>query len=137
MATPDNGGPDRRELRNFGLSLGVVCLLWAAVLAWRDHDAAVPWLIGAAPLLALAAFAFPGALRPVHRVWMPAARGLARGITWLLLTIVFYLVFTPYGVIARATGKDPLHRKVKAGTTSYWTRRDDGPFDPKQTTKQY
>ncbi len=137
MAISDDRGPDRRELRNFGLSLGVVCLLWAAVLAWRGHAAPIPWLLGAAPVLALAAFFAPAALRPIHRVWMPAARGLARAITWLLLTIVFYLVFTPYGMIMRATGRDSLSRKVKPGTTSYWVRRDDGPFDPKRTTKQY
>ena len=62
---------DRKELRNFGISLAVVCLLWAAILWWRGHTGAIPWLLGASPVLILLALVAPVALWPLHKVWMP------------------------------------------------------------------
>jgi hypothetical protein len=129
--------PDRKELRTFGLSLGVVCLIWAGILWWRGHRAPLPWLLGAAPVLVLLALAAPAVLGPVHRVWMPVAKGIARALTWLLLTLTFYLVFTPYGIVLRMLGKDPLDRGFEKGRASYWHRRSDGPFDPERLGKQY
>ena len=129
--------PDRKELRTFGISLGVVSLIWAAVMAWRGKAGAVPWLVGAAPVLFALAWLAPAALRPVHLVWMPVARGIARAMTWLMLTTVFYLVFTPYGVILRLLRKDALDRRIDRGRSSYWITRRDGPFDPSRLDRQY
>ncbi|GJM45513.1 MAG: hypothetical protein DHS20C21_23550 [Gemmatimonadota bacterium] len=135
--TTTSSGIDRRELRNFGLSLGVVCLIWAGVLYWRDHLGAVKWLLAASPVLMALGLLAPIALYPLHRVWMPVAKGIARLLTWLLLTLAFYLVFTPYGVIARLLGKDLLDRKLDPQRPSYWIPRNDGPFDPDRMKKQY
>jgi hypothetical protein len=129
--------PDRRELRNFGLSLAAVSLVWAAVLWWRGAARAVPWLIAAAPVLALAALAVPQALRPVHFVWMPVAHAIARVFTWVLLTSVFYVAFTPYALVMRILGRDPLERRIDRTRASYWTARTPGPPDPARWTKQY
>jgi hypothetical protein len=115
----------------------VVCLLWAAVFAWRGKSAPLPWLLGASPLLMLAAWKAPQLLSPIHRVWMPVAHAIARGMTWLLLTLVFVLVFTPYGFVMRLFGKDSLERKIDRGRASYWITRSGGPPDPASLEKQY
>ena len=128
---------DRKELRMFGISLSVVCLLWSGILWWRGHTAPVRWLLLAAPVLLALALAAPAALGPLHRVWMPVARAIARAITWLLLTLVFYLAFTPYGVILRAMGRNPLALAWEPNRPTYWIRRENGPFDPDRTLKQY
>ena len=61
----------------------------------------------------------------------------ARVLTWLLLTLAFYLVFTPFGLVMRILGKDPLHRRFQPDAATYWETRDDGPFDPDRLEKQY
>ena len=129
--------PDRKELRQFGIALGVVCLLWSALLWWRGHPGPIPWLLGASPVLILLGLIWPAALYPLHRVWMPFAKGLARVLTWILLAAVFWLVFTPYGIVMRALGKDPLERRIDRQRASYWIRRDDGPFDATGLDRQY
>ncbi|HMB70021.1 MAG TPA: SxtJ family membrane protein [bacterium] len=128
---------DKKELRNFGLSLGVVCLLWAGILWWKGATAPIPWLLGAAPVLALLALVAPVALWPIHKVWMPVAHAIAKVLTWLMLTLAFYLVFTPYGVIMRLLGRDPLQRRIDRGASTYWTRRENPAFDPDRLRKQY
>ncbi len=129
--------PNRRDLRTFGLSLGGACLVWAGFLWWRGAPEAARWLAGIGPALALIGLTVPGVLRPLHAVWMPAAKGLARVLTWLLLTLAYYFVFTPYGMIMRLLGRDPLERRIDRSRPSYWIRREDGPFDPDRTRKQY
>ena len=129
--------PDRRELRTFGLSLAVVALLWVAVLAWRGHPGAAPWLIGASAVLGLLAWLAPGGLRPIHYVWMPVARGIAWGLTWVLLTAVFLIVFLPVGALRRAAGKDPLLRGRLAPGQSGWIARPPGESDRARAAKQY
>jgi hypothetical protein len=128
---------DAKELRTFGLSLGVVCLLWAGVFWWRGKTGAIPYFLVASPLLILTALTVPMALRPIHAVWMPLAKKLAQLVTWIVLSAVFYVVFTPYGLVMRLMGKDPLDRRFEPGRASYWIRRSDGPFDPERTLKQY
>ena len=95
------------------------------------------WLLGTAAALAALAGAAPAALRPLHAVWIPVGRGIARALTWLLLTIVFVVVVTPYGLVARILRKDPLEREIDRSRSSYWHHRTDGPFDRERMKKQY
>jgi hypothetical protein len=127
----------RKDLRTFGLTLGGACLVWAGILYWRGKDTAALWLVCIGPALALLALAAPQALRPLHRIWIPAARALAHAITWVFLTLAFYLVITPYALVMKLLGKDPLERRYEPGRTSYWIQRDRAPFDPKSLSRQY
>jgi hypothetical protein len=68
---------------------------------------------------------------------MPVARAIARAMTWLLLTLAFYLVFAPFGIVMRMLGKDPLHRRFEPEAATYWEARNDGPFDADRLTRQY
>lgn len=137
MSEKKHAPPTLKELRTFGLSLGGACLVWAGILWWRGKPGASLWLVGIAPVLALLALTVPAALRPIQRVWMPVARGIAHAITWLFLTIAYYLVITPYGLLMRMTGNDPLERKYEPERASYWIQREKKPFDPKNLTRQY
>ena len=129
-------GIDRKELRTFGLSLSVVCLIWVLILWWRGHTGAIPYLLGASPVLAILALVAPITLWPIHKVWMPLAHALAKALTWLILSMAFYLVFTPFGVIMKLIGRDPLERKLDRNASTYWHARDDE-YDPERLTKQY
>jgi hypothetical protein len=135
--TAHGGPPDCKELRTFGLTLAAVCVLWAVILYFRGHPGGVRWFLGIAPVLVLLALAAPRGLRPLHFVWMPLARGIARVLTWLILALAFYLVFTPYSLVLKLIGKDPLERRFEPQQDSYWTRREPKPFDPQGMKRQF
>lgn len=72
--------------------------------------------------------AIPAVLKPIYSVWMALAVVLGFIMTRVILTIVFYLVVTPIGLIMRAVGRDPLDRKLDSNASSYWlekTYRDE------------
>ncbi|TRZ95027.1 hypothetical protein D4R78_04875 [bacterium] len=64
-------------------------------------------------------------LKPVYIIWMKLAFGLAWINTRLILFIMFYLVFTPIGLIMRIFRIDLLDRKIDKYKDSYWVKIED------------
>lgn len=114
-------GPDRRELRRFGLLMAGAFGALGAFLLWRGHSPG-PYLLAVAALFGLAGLAAPGALGPVHRAWMAFAERLAVVTNTLLLTLVFVLVITPTALILRLARRDRLG--LRHGATTYWKEPD-------------
>jgi hypothetical protein len=113
----------RRDLRRFGLLVGGVFALLAAWFFYRERAYWSWMLVPALPLLLMGAV-YPAALRFVYLAWMSLALVLGFVVSTILLTIFFYLVITPMGLLARAVGKDFLSLKLNSSQESYWIVRD-------------
>jgi hypothetical protein len=110
------------DLRKFGLLVGgVFCLLtlWGA---WRGKPLAFYFLIPAVPLIVLG-LAWPRSLREIYIAWMTIGLVLGLIVSTSVLTVCFYLVVTPVGLIARLCGKDFLNRRLDRSAPSYWLAR--------------
>jgi hypothetical protein len=112
-----------RDLRKFGLMVGGV-FLGLGLLFYLRHKPWWPWFIWpGVPLVILGALA-PRALKWVNVAWMTLAMVLGAIVSTILLTLLFYFVVTPIGLVARLTGKDFLSLKMEPGASSYWILRD-------------
>ncbi|HYE33112.1 MAG TPA: SxtJ family membrane protein [Methylomirabilota bacterium] len=112
----------KRELRNFGLLVGGI---FAALGAWFLYRGKVvgPWFLGVgAPLMLLGLIA-PQALRRVYLAWMAMALVMGFVVSTVLLTLFYFVVITPIGLIARLAGKDFMTRRLDKSAPSYWTER--------------
>jgi len=111
---------DARGLRQFALTTGgIVAVLFGLLLPWL-FDAGLPywpWILAA--ILAVWGLAAPKSLRPAYLGWMRFGLAISRVTTPLILSLVFFLVFTPAGLIMRLTGHDPMQRRLSADTASY------------------
>ncbi len=115
------------ELRKFGITIGIAFAILGAIFLWRGKPFWI-YLEGAAAVFVLTGLLLPGVLRPVERVWMKGAHVLGIIMTHVILSVTFYLVITPVGLIMRLFGRDPLHRRYDRNARSYWVRVDpDGP----------
>lgn len=111
---------DRRGLRKFALSTGAAfAALFGMFLPWLlDLSYPVwPWVIFA--ILALGGLLLPEALRPVHYWWMRLALLISKVTTPVVLGVVFFFVFMPFGLVAKILGKDPMRRKLNDNIDSY------------------
>jgi hypothetical protein len=122
-----NHNPSRRQLASFGLIWLVFFVALGAMLAARGGLRPAVWI-----LWIVAAAAVPGWMAPR---WM---RLLYLGMSYLSLPIgfvvshvivaaVWYLVFTPIGLLLRAVGYDPLARKFDPQAKTYWVPRGAEP----------
>jgi hypothetical protein len=112
-----------RDLRKFALLVGGV---FAAIGAWLllKHKPAGPWFVGPGALLMLLGLAVPKILKPVYLGWMAMALVLGLVVSTVILTLFFFLVMTPIGLMARLLGKDFLSLKLDRAASSYWLPRD-------------
>ena len=105
--------------RSFGLSVGGACLALAALWAWR-RTPTLPLifsLIGA--VLVILGLLAPTLLRVPNRLWWRLAHVLGWINSRILMTVIFFLILTPVGVIRRLGGADSLRLKT-AGRGSGW-----------------
>jgi len=117
----------KKELRNFGVIMAVALAIIASILLWKDRSA-WPYLYGIAGFFLVAGLAFPRLLAPIEWLWMKFARIMGIITTSIILSVAYYFVVTPIGIIMKIAGRDPLHRRFDRRAKSYWIPVDpDGP----------
>jgi len=117
----------RKELRQFGLLVGAVFTvigLWP--LVFRGESLRL-WAIGIGGLLIAFGGILPQLLRPIHKGWMWVGHILGWINTRILLSIVFYAMVTPIGLVFRLMGKDTMRRAFAESSTTYRVIRSPRP----------
>ncbi|MGD8862737.1 MAG: SxtJ family membrane protein [Myxococcales bacterium] len=129
-----NLSPDTRTLRQFGVvalagfgALSACAYFEALIFRFGLGEARVPIAVGLAGLGLLAAIL--GMVRPqANRVIYLGIALLAFPVGWvvsqLVLSLLFFAVIAPFGLVMRASGRDPMCRTWDASASSYWTARD-------------
>ncbi len=108
--------------RSFGLSVGAVVLAIAVWLTWRGSIQAAAGAAAVGLTLIGCGLLAPAALRIPNRIWWRIATVLGWVNTRLLLTVFFFLVMTPTGVVMRLFGRSPL-RTIRSDTN--WSGYDE------------
>ena len=122
--------------RSFGFAFGGLFAVVAIYRAWRGRpDAAIAFAIASAVIL-LIAFTAPRVLDAPNRVWMRFARALGWINSRILLSLLFFVVITPYGALQRLVGRDRLGRKWH-GAPPAWTPAPERLRDPKHYEHLY
>ncbi|HVF57357.1 MAG TPA: SxtJ family membrane protein [Pyrinomonadaceae bacterium] len=122
----ERAGKQRRledaQARKTALVVAFVLLLIAAWNFYRGRTTVFAVTGGAALALVVVGLFVPAAARRFHVLWMRIAVALGWVNSRILLSLMFYGVFTPYRIVSRLVGRDPLHRRGKR-KESYWTER--------------
>lgn len=126
-----------RSEREFGLVVGGV--LAALNLWWLyrgKFPSAIQVLLPLGLLLILLGLVYPRLLVWPSRAWMTLAEGLSFVTTRIILAFVFFGVITPIGLVKRAMGWDPLHRRAVPGD-SYWRSYSKRQRNPRHYEKMF
>ena len=129
-------GRSPRALRRFGLTIGSAALLLGLVLFWRHHRGASLLFASIGALLLIIAGVAPRLLRWIHGPWMILSIALGWIMTRVLLTLAFFLIVTPIGLLQHLFGKRPLEIAFETGAISYWQPRSYQPL-PADYEKQF
>ena len=116
-----------RELRKFGLVMTVPLAIIGGLLFWRERPAA-PYFIGLAAFFLVTGLAVPIVLLPIEKAWMALAKVLSIVVTYILLTVTFFVMITPLALLLKLIRKDLLSLKLTSNPESYWVKVDpEGP----------
>lgn len=110
------------DLRKFGLSVGGVLALLGFWFLYR-HKGYYAYFLYPGLALVVLGLAAPKTLKAIYIGWMTVALVLGLIVSTLLLSLFYYLVMTPVGLVARCFGKDFLARQLDRNASSYWLLR--------------
>lgn len=109
----------KEELRKFGLITACLFIIFFGFLIpwiWSISWSIWPWIV-AVTLFSLALIV-PASLRSVYIVWMRFAGILGWINTRIILMVIFYLIFLPFGLIMRIFN-DPMRRRFDRRRQTY------------------
>jgi hypothetical protein len=129
MATPKDSRwtPTRlAEVQRFSQGVGLVLVGISAVLSlytglWLQAGWTLrsPWSGGIGLLILVLGVVAPTTLDVPERLWMRMAHFLGYWNTRILLTLVYFLIVSPMGLIARLLGWDKLRLRRPDGESFY------------------
>jgi len=120
---------DPASARRDALLVALVLALLAAWNAYRHRLLLADALGGPALALCLVALISPSWAEGFNRGWIAFAAALGYVNSRVLLSLMYYLVVTPIGIVLRLAGHDALHRRAPQ-RESYWIPRET-PRQPK------
>jgi len=112
--------PDARELRRFAIAMLVGFFVLGVLSAWRAKAigtaSIVLWSAGA--ILAVATFVPKLGRIAYLAVYLPTSI-IGYVVSNVMLTVMFFLVITPLGIVMKLMGKDVLQQRRPDRTTQW------------------
>jgi hypothetical protein len=102
--------------------VGAAFAALGALLLWRGRERIAAVLLITGGLLFTAGLVIPTRLGPVERAWMGVAHAISKVTTPVFMTLTYFLVLVPVGLLRRAVARNPLRRDP--ASSSYWVRHE-------------
>jgi hypothetical protein len=112
------------EGRKFGLLVGGAFIVLGLLLWYRGHSTGAWIVVPLGTLLIAAGLIAPSRLGPVYRGWNALALAISKVTTPIFMGVIYFLVLTPTGLLARLLGHRPLSRI--RGEPTHWQNRPAG-----------
>ena len=75
--------------------------------------------------------------KKIYDYWMLFAKALGWVNTRILLSLMYFVIFTPFRIISIIIGKDFLDRKIEKDRESYWQKREVKIFKKELYRRQF
>lgn len=129
----------KKKLLVFGYGLGGIALLLAVGSVIKHHSlhlVGAVYLICSLVFIATTSFSWQ-ALKPAYHLWMKVAQAIGAVVTTVILTVVFFLIFTPMAIVLRSMKKDHLQRWWEKEANSYWQKKPPLAFSKERYHQQF
>jgi hypothetical protein len=105
------------QAKDTGMAMILICLL-------LGYFGKFPKFLGVSIVLLLITMTVPKVFKPLAGLWFGLSHVMGQVVSKLVLTLIFFLVVTPVGLIRRLTGADSLQlKKWKQGSESVFVKR--------------
>jgi hypothetical protein len=121
---PEPSSP--KQLRSFGLIVAGGFFVIALVPLLRGHNLRV-WALAVAGAFLIPALALPAVLRYPYKIWMFIGHCLGWVNTRIILTALFYIVFTPVSIVMRLMKRDTMNRGFEPEMETYRVAKNPRP----------
>jgi multisubunit Na+/H+ antiporter MnhG subunit len=113
-----------KAVKKTGLTVGVVLIL-VSLLLWYHGKNSFMYFSSVGGLLVILSFIATPVLRPFHRLWMMLALLMGFVMSRVILTLLYFLVLTPIGLLAKIVGKKFMPLGFHKNASTYWEKREN------------
>ncbi len=119
----------KKEKRDIRLVFLIFCAIFSA-LAWKHFPSISSYVLMGLVIIMLPLIAFsPILLRPVFKLWLKVAKAVGWFNTQVILTLVYILIFVPFGPLISLFRTDQMKRKLSKEEETYWEPYEQGGLD--------
>jgi hypothetical protein len=111
-----------KAVRKTGLTVGIVLILISFLLWYLGKTTFIYFSMIGGLFIILAIIAI-SILRPFHKLWMMLALAMGFVMSRVILTLLFYIVLTPVGIMAKIFGKKFMPLGFDKNAKTYWEKR--------------
>jgi hypothetical protein len=123
-----NWSPDTRERKKFALTLmagfpfmGLMFSVIGRLASGQWHFVVPGWVAGVGFSLACILWLLPAIALPFYRVWFFLICVIDTILTYVLLTLLFYVVITPAGLLYRLLARKTFQTRPDPAKATYWS----------------
>ena len=127
---------EKNDLKKFGITIGIILLVIAGFLFYNEKGS-FQILLTFGITFCILGIAIPFILKPIYWVWMIFATILGWIMTRVILSLLFYIIVTPIGLIPRFFGKQFLELRWDKSKESYWNFRTNEHLKKENYEKQF
>jgi|TARA_B100000315_G_scaffold59528_1_gene54002 multisubunit Na+/H+ antiporter MnhG subunit len=127
---------EKSDFRKFGITVGIILIIVGGFLYWKEKES-FQILLTAGVVLLILGLTIPVILKPIYWVWMIFATIIGWFMTKLILSLLFYVILTPIGLIPRLIGKQFIGLKWNKKYSTYWNYRSGVVFEQERCEKQF
>lgn len=109
-------------VKKTGLTVGVVLIL-ISLLLWYLGKTSFVYFSSIGGLFVIFSVIATTVLRPFHKLWMILALVMGFVMSRVILTLLYYLVLTPIGLLAKIVGKKFMPVGFDKSAATYWEKR--------------
>ena len=125
-----------KEIRQFGFILAAMLYVISFILLLKSRPIYI-WILGAATLIFIIALTRVQILSPVYSFLTGIARLIGKLNSVIILSLFFYIIIVPVGLIMKLVKKDPLQRCFNKKLDTYWIKRDKDLSKPQRMEWQF
>ncbi len=127
---------EKKDLRNFGIVIGIALAILGGMLWWKGKETYFLFIFLSAVFILLGLI-LPAVLKPLQKAWMMLAVVLGWFMTRVILSVLFYIVFTAIGLISKLFGKEFLDLRLNKTRQTYWIHRKPEEFKKENYERQF
>lgn len=132
------GKPLRLHVKEFACVFAIIMCAIASYFALKHHDLSAALSILAAALVLVAlGYKAPKVLHPFWKAWMTFAMFLGSVVTFVILSVGWVLVVSPFAIGSKLAGKRGMDLSFDPKALTYWEPRDKKLDDFKLLERQY
>ena len=110
--------------QKFGYFFTFVFLITSIYFYFRENNMAF-YVLGTCSIVFFLVTLFKAEiLKPLNKLWMSFGLVLGMIVSPIVMGAIFFIIFTPIGILMRLFGRDELLLQFKT-KASYWTKRNE------------